>query len=271
MCDDCRCESQCAAMHTAGWWDRWCLRADPRPLLLLAILLMTASFWVCKSPAVAMIAEKHYVAIGLSLILLYVFAWVRVFQERWRNFYEERYLIPTGAYRSRRWFLPWLLVIAGATFFMLVHELPIYVSFQLSCSALDRIADEALADPTNLHLLAGRRAGLYRVEKVEAIGGTVVLYIDQSEGTYGFARVPGVRNDVIHNWGNKDDPNYHQDFPEPKYPGDLEGQRIAGDWYLVYIPRGEGCWSQLNRANRGLLKLSKPTSVIMPSLSSLTS
>lgn len=153
-----------------------------------------------------------------------------------RNSYEARFGVQKGVYRSRPRFWPWLLVIAVATYFMLRSELPMQASFILSRPALDRIADEALNEPANAHLLAGRWAGLYRIDGVEVMGNTVILSIGKDKGNYGFARVPKATSDVICNMpGHEDNPHYHGEFPKlDGGPNDPVGKRITGDWFVIY-------------------------------------
>lgn len=103
---------------------------------------------------------------------------------------------------------------------------------------MDRLADAALADPANARLLAGRRAGVYRIDRVELIGNTVVLYTDNSWGEHAFVRAPGAKSDNIHGLPSedKDDPRFYKDLP--KGPNgrtdDREARRIRGDWFVLY-------------------------------------
>jgi hypothetical protein len=101
---------------------------------------------------------------------------------------------------------------------------------------MDRIANAALADPDNAHLLARRWAGVYFITDVEVIGETVVLYTGKDRGSYGFARVPGVKSDTIFNEpGGEDLPHFFANFPECKEGRrDVGGRRIEGDWFVVY-------------------------------------
>jgi hypothetical protein len=151
--------------------------------------------------------------------------------------YEAKLRVPPGKYRSRGRFGWWLVGIAGLTLGAVWSGLPMHAAFCLSRPGLDALADEALADPANAHRLAGRRAGVYRVQGVEVIGRTVVLCVDRAEGTYGFARVPGAASDYISNVNNgypSESPHHHGDFPEYRYPRDLVGERMAGDWFVVF-------------------------------------
>lgn len=110
-----------------------------------------------------------------------------------------------------------------------------YLSFIISRSGLDGIADQALADPANARSLAGHWAGLYRVDGVEIINHTVVIYIGKDGGNYGFARVPGAQVDDIFNMpGDEESPNFCQDFPASAGRKDPNGRRIMGDWFMMY-------------------------------------
>jgi len=218
-----------------GRWAFWWLRASPWPLLLLALALMFGYFWVYRSPTVAMVGFAYYDDFCSGSFLFGLLAAGRGVQHMVRISYEARLGVQSGVYRSRHWFWPWLLVIAAATYFMLWSELPMHVSFLLSRPQLDSIADEALANRANAHLLAGRWAGLYQIEGVKVIGNTVVLYLDKDKGSYGFARVPGAKIDeIINTPGHEDDPDYHRDFPTQRSFGEPAGKRITGDWFVVY-------------------------------------
>jgi hypothetical protein len=203
--------------------------------LLLALVLMFRYFWVYRSPTVAMVGLAYYYDFCLGSFLFGLLAGCRVVQLLVRNSYEARLKGGSGACRSRRWFWPWLLLVAAGTYFMLWSQLPMHVAFLLSRPALDRMADEALADPANAHLLAGRWAGLYPISGVEVIGNTVVLYLGKDKGSYGFARVPGATEDVIFNMpGDEDNGHYHRDFPKWDGPNYREGKKMAGDWFVMY-------------------------------------
>lgn len=221
--------------RSIGRWASWWLRADRWPLVLLALLFMLSYFWVYRSPTVAMVALAYYDDFCLGSFLFGLLASGRGLQLLVRNYYESRLGVDSSACRTRRWFWPWLLLIAAGTCFMLWSRFPMHAAFLLSRPALNRIADEALADPANAHLLAGRWAGLYPISGVEVIGNTVVLYLGQDKGTYGFARVPRTKSDLIFNMpGDEDSPHYHKDFPKHHALKDREGKRIMDDWFVMY-------------------------------------
>ena len=221
--------------HPIGKRATWCLRADPWPVLFLAIVLMFGYFWVFRTPTVAMVALNYYFDFCLGLFLFGLLAGARGIQVLVRNSYEARLGVQSTAHRSRRWFWPWLLLIAGLTTIVIRWEFPMHVAFLLSQSALDRVADEAIANPANAHRLSGRWAGMYRINGVEVIGQTVVLYLGEDRGNSGFARVPGATSDLIVNmpW-NEDSPHYHRDFPEYTGHNDPAGTRVKGDWFVMY-------------------------------------
>jgi hypothetical protein len=127
--------------------------------------------------------------------------------------------------RCRRRFWPGFLVTATGTCLMLWSQLPMHATFLVSRSWLDNLADEALADPSNAHRLAGRWAGFYCITGVEVVGETVILYIDKNPGSYGFARMPQTAENRVSLCG-------------PQFPVrnvlDPEGERIAGNWFVVY-------------------------------------
>ena len=228
-------KSEDDAGYPIGRWAGWWLRATPWPLLLVALVLMFGYFWVYRSPTVAMVGSAYYHDFCLGSFLFGLLAVGRGVQLAVRNSYETRFGVRSGVCRSRSRFWLWLLVIAAATYLMLWSELPMHISFMLSRPALDRIADEARNDPANEHLLAGRWAGLYRIDGVEVMGNTVVLYIGKDKGSYGFARVPKATSDVIFNMpGLEDSPHYHGEFPKHDGPKDPEGKRITGDWFVIY-------------------------------------
>jgi hypothetical protein len=216
-------------------WTSWWLRADPWPVLLLALFLMFGYFWIYRSPTVAMVGLAYYYDFCLGSFLFALLAGGRGVQLLIRNSYEARLKVGSGAWRSRRWFWPWLLFIAAGTYFMLWSQLPMHVAFLLSRPELDRMADEALADPANAHLLGGRWAGLYPISGVQVIGNTVVLYLGKDKGSYGFARVPGATSDVIFNVpGLEENAHYHRAFPKHEGPKDPEGKRMRGNWFVMY-------------------------------------
>jgi hypothetical protein len=224
-----------ASGRRIGRWASWWLSADPWPVLLLALFLMLGYFWEYGSPTVAMVGLAYYFDFCVGSFAFGLLAAVRGVQVLVRNSYEARLGMDSSACRSRRRFWLWLFVIAGTTYLMLWSQLPMRAAFLFSRPALDRMADEALADPANAHLLAGRWAGAYAISGVEVIGNTVVLYVGKDKGSYGFARVPGASSDAIFNMdGLEDNPYYHRDFPKQDGAKDPAGRRMTGDWFVMY-------------------------------------
>lgn len=237
-------ESGKALEQPIGRFAGWCLRAPPWPFLLLALAIAFGYFWLYRSPVVAMVGSAYEGDFCLGSLLFFLVAIGRALQIVFvRNSYVERLGVQPAAYRSRRWFWPWFLLIVAGTYYMVSSQWPMRVCFQLSRPWLDNLADEAVANPANAPLLAGRWAGVYRIAGVEIIGKTVVLYLDKNGGTYGFARVPGAASDYIHNTtenqGNGGPVNhyYHRDFPESNRAFTLRdpvGKRMTGDWFVMY-------------------------------------
>jgi hypothetical protein len=218
-----------------GRWGPWRLRAPAWPILLLALALAAGYFWVYRTPTVSMVGLNYYFDFCLGSFLFGLLAASRGIQLLWRNTLAARLGSRACASRSSRWFWAWLFLIAAGTCWMVDCRIPMRLSFAISGPPLDHIADEALADPEKAHLLAGQWAGLYHIDGVEVIGDTVVLYLGKDRSSYGFARVPGARTDVIDNrLHGEEDLRHHQAFPQGKGTGDVEGRRIQGDWFVVY-------------------------------------
>ena len=210
------------------------MRTPRWPLLFAALALVLGYFWVYRLPEVAMVGMNYYSDFCLGSVLFCLFVAARGAQLLVGNWCASRLGVNPGAFPSRRLW-PWLLAITAGTYLMVAFELPLRVSFSLSRSALDRIADEALADPDNAHRLAGRLAGLYQIAGVEVIGKTVVLYLGKNGGSYGFVRVPRATTDVIYNRPrSENDPQNHRDFPRDEGFPDPKGSRIRGDWFVMY-------------------------------------
>jgi hypothetical protein len=219
-----------------SWW----IRADRWPILLLALALLLAYFWVYRTPKVAMVALNYVFDFGLAFFLFAMLAAGRGFQLHLRSCSLAKVGVRADVVQAPRRVLPWLLAITVATYLMLWYRLPMYVSFVLSRPGFEQIAEAALADPANAHLLADRWAGLYYIAGVEVIGSTVVLYVGEDQGTYGFAKVPGAMGDRVWNIpGHEGSPDYHRDFPPIDGWKDRMGQRLAGDWFVIY----SGYWS----------------------------
>lgn len=215
-----------------GRWTRWCLRADPWPAVLFALVAMLGLLWQYRSPARAMIALRYYQDFFL---VLFVLPLGRLAQLVLRVGYETYLGLSPNPFRSRRRFWPWFLVVWIGGYLVADLRLPLKLGFHASRGAFDRVADLALSDPENLEGLSGTWAGVYWIEGVEVIGSTVVLYLDRPDGRFGFARVPYSAEDHILNMPRSDG-NPHGQVEFPLYSGlkDRVGDRIADDWFMVY-------------------------------------
>jgi hypothetical protein len=182
-----------------------------------------------------MVTWRYYDDFCWGFFLFGLLSAGRAIQVLLRSFCQACYGIPPSVFPTRHWVWPLPFIVGVATFFMVRSELPMRVSFLLSRPALDAVADEALADPVNAHLLAGRQAGLYRIAGVEVIEKTVIIYVGKDKGEFGFARVPGPAPDLIFNSpSSANDPHHWPAFPEQHGSGEPYGKRIKGDWFVIY-------------------------------------
>jgi hypothetical protein len=177
---------------------------------------------------VAMVYFEYRSGVDLVLVLFLLIAVARGIQLVVRESCEARHGIRLSTFWSRLWFWPGLIVIAVGTVLMIQREFPMHLSIALSRTAMDEIADEALADPANAHRLAGRWAGFYRIDKVEVLGRTVVLGLGKYFGSdqYGFVRIPGMGNAVPDRMDFRRNPKDRSWDPEAK--------RIVDDWFVLY-------------------------------------
>ncbi len=109
------------------------------------------------------------------------------------------------------------------------------ICFWRSRSGFDRVANEALADPVNAHLLAGRWAGLYRIEGVEVIGSTVALFLDADKGTSGSFLAHNATTHQISDYQPIHVSSLAMDYSHP----DWEGKRIKDDWFVMFARERE--------------------------------
>ncbi len=222
-------------------WTRWCLRADPRPLLLIALLGMCATFWEYRLPQTAMHALGYVEIFVLSGVFLAMLATARRLQLGLRAFYERRLNDADKSYRSKRRFWSWLLLMAAATTVGLWTRLPLGAGFLVSRATLNQIADEALAQPERLKQQTPRWAGVYEIARIEVIGTTVVVYI--GDDPFGFARVPTAASNIVFNReGIPPDERRCKDFPIRQGFESCEGDRIFADWFVVYTWYG---WNKI--------------------------
>lgn len=216
-----------------NWWTRWRLRAPQWPILLAAVLFGGYSFWIFRSPAVAMVGGIKVEGFCYAALFFALLAVVRGAQVSVRYSMELAYRVSHQSLHLRTWCLPWLFLIAAVIYFAIGEQWPMRVAFWWSHSALERLADKALADPDNAPQLAGQWAGVYRIAGVEVIGTTVVLYLGQDKRDYGFVRAPGAVNEMIQNQNRFAPLDYQQceAFPEGE---DRVGKRIGDDWFVMY-------------------------------------
>lgn len=229
-------ESEQDADRPIGHWEMWLLRADPRPLLLIAAIVAFSYMWKYHTPLTAKVGGTYVHDYFDRVYMLVLFAALRWVQRSAQKRCETRLGLPEGAHASRIWFWPPLALIATGTLYAIQCEAPLYVAFHLSRPGLDALADEAIRDPVKAPLLAGRRAGLFRIEGVEVIGRTVLLYIDHEKGMYGFAHIPNTDRPFVQNVPKSEDPKFRfADFP-PTHDlrHDPRAERIAGDWFVVF-------------------------------------
>ena len=220
--------------HRVGRVPRFWLRAHPWLAVLLSVLLFAWYIWTMRLPSVSLVALASssafctfaigLVAVAAAQLLLarLISSWVRV---------------PRKGFWSHFIICAWCLILFILSYAAERNELPLQTGFALSRPAMERIADAAIADPANTVRLSGRWAGVYRIDRVETIGKTVVLYIGESDN-HGFARIPGARSDKV--WRGAEDgqanPHHHADFPQVGHGpnGDLSARRLKGDWFVMY-------------------------------------
>jgi hypothetical protein len=218
------------------WWTRWRLRAPQWPFLLAAVLFGGYFFWEYRSPAIAVNLLSHIGGFFFGALFFGLLAVVRGAQVLVRYSTELTYRTPHQFLRFRSWCLPWLFLIAAVIYYGVGEDWPMRISFWWSRSALDRLANKALADPDNAHLLAGQWAGVYRIVSVEVIGSTVILYLDEDKRSEGFVREPRTSSDNIQNQDPVESGDYHLFTTFPK-GGDLEnrvGKRMSDEWFVMY-------------------------------------
>jgi hypothetical protein len=167
-------------------------------------------------------------------------AGVRLLQYAARELLKARAGSQRQLRRTRR-FWPWLILATGFTVAMFYSRLPMQFCFEFSRASFDKLAQTALRDRADLQKYARRWVGLYQLAGVRVIGDTVVLYIGTFGGSYGFARVPGAKTDIVFNVsGSEAHPDYYKDFPEQDGMDpagrmvDPIGRRVDGDWFVIY-------------------------------------
>ncbi|HEY4311906.1 MAG TPA: hypothetical protein VGN12_20835 [Pirellulales bacterium] len=217
-------------------WAMWRLRTDPAPLFLFVVPLVLYRVWEYRLPSVAMVRFNYADDVCAGLALLVVIAITRGLQSALRAFVELGRGIAPGTYQSRRRLWAPLLVLGAVAYGLVWAEILMHAGFWFSRAAMERLADSALAHPRAARIGGNCWAGLYYVYDVEIIGQTVVLYLDEDQSTYGFARVPGFTRDPVFNIPHlpTTEPGLYRDFPARAGFQDREGERIMHDWLVVY-------------------------------------
>jgi hypothetical protein len=223
-----------ASGRKIGWLARSLLRASPGTALFAALVVVLAYLWDFRTPYPAMtILPRYWARVDLALLVPVC----RILQLVVCVICAAFYGISPGALRSRRWAWPWLLLLYAGACLAIDARLPPYAGFWVSRPFLDRMADDALADPANAGRMTGRWAGVYAVQGVKVYGRSVVFYTGKYGGSYGFARVPGAAADRIDNDPRgrvARDCHYTADFPTTNAPDDPMGERLTGDWFVMF-------------------------------------
>jgi hypothetical protein len=223
--------SELATLPALPSWQRWFLRADPWSAVIFAVLVLLWECWEFSSPLVAM-GDLGIVAflgtvffLQLARLAQYPVRWVF---EGYCNAYPNPYL-------SRRPFWPWFVLLTFGAIVLAATRLPLTLGFLVSAPAMNRIADDALADPIIVAELGGQRAGIYQIEEVEVVGQTVVLYLHRTPwGSYSFVRAGGATENRYRGSlpGLPVSPIDHVDPNKEYFPAMAD--RVWGDWFVRY-------------------------------------
>lgn len=126
-------------------WKRWCLRADPLPLMLLAVAALAWHFRALRTPEVALQAWARINCLAEGAYLFGALAAARVAQLLLTNWCEAGGR--PGPHRSPLNFFPWLVGDAVGASLLVWSDLPLRASVRVSRPWLDALADEALRAP----------------------------------------------------------------------------------------------------------------------------
>ncbi len=233
-----------------GWWPRFLLSANPVPGIALTALLMGFVLWIFSLPNLSMFALAYPCWFFLNSMLFLPILLLREAQLSLSRFLSKRWGLPRDEHGSRKLFRYWSLGIFVISWLLIYFQTPLTCGFALSRAELDRIADEALAQPDNLDRFRGRWAGIYRIYEVKIIGRTVAFCTRSSE-MWGFARAPGAPHQQIRSSTMPEEElssyaHFHfRDFPieaeaRENWISDIEGERLHGDWFVFY----SGYWRQ---------------------------
>lgn len=220
-----------------GGWEGIALRANPRPLIWVTLAVMLVFLWIARTPYHSMVGVFYlsFFPFGCLPIIL-----LRKWQIDEKIKLEKRLGLEPNLLRTESPFRFWFVPIVAVTWLCLYAQFPMTFAFRYSRPSLDRIADEALADPSYAERFTGQWAGLYSISKVEVIGKTVVLYTSGFEkDCWGFARAPDALAAYIYHIPERFNESAHpdgnfRDFPPRSGFHDPTGKRIMGDWFVVY-------------------------------------
>jgi len=232
-------ELPCEAPSTPiNRWTKFWLRANSQPFIWLTIAVVLFFIWAFRNPNPSMV--------GISYAAFFLFGCLPIICLRKAQLDIKARLEKTlrlqpdqfrRGYPLRYSFLP--LVAMG--WLILYSQAPMACGFRLSRTSLDHWADEALANPEDLERFQGRWAGIYRISSVEVYGQTVVFCTGESaKGCWGFARVPSASGQEVYhipellNHPNLSKDNLRDFPPRDLLSRDIVGQRISGDWFVVY-------------------------------------
>jgi hypothetical protein len=89
-----------------------------------------------------------------------------------------------------RWLVPPAILVGTIAAFE--ARLPLWVGFELSRHAMDRLAQAAISRPVNQWPVPPQRVGIYRAKDIEAWAGQVIFAVEGSDwhGNGGFAYSP---------------------------------------------------------------------------------
>ena len=220
------------ALHQPGKLALFFLRGNPWPAVLWSTFLLFCAFWRLRLPQSAMGAPALPEFLATAPILM---IGGRVTQLFLRSVFQGIYGLSSIELRSRRWFWPYFTGLVMFGYFAVSGRWPLGLGFAMSRSAMDRVADQALADPARASRFVGQRVGPYEIKGVQVVGETVLLYLDEENGSLGFARVPRAKTHTIRaKAGRLNDHEICDDLPNDSRSHDRVGMRVGGSWFVVY-------------------------------------
>lgn len=214
------------------------LRAIPWLNIWLTLAVMLLFIWWSRNPFPSMVGLFYpfFFLFGCLPIVL-----LRVLQTLIRRALEMKLGLEPNRLKTGSSFRYFFIPIVTVTWLIIYSQLPLGLAFDWSQTSLDRMADEALANPDDLERFCGRWAGLYAISHVEIIGQTVLLRTGGNmQSCYGFARVPSARSDTIFHSQRDFEHNVPLDANTWEFlPGDRNierpvGKRVNEKWFIVY-------------------------------------